>query len=93
VLQASVARIATPAGLPLRRDSLHCGLGLPRQQWRGTFDEPPAPAHNPADLPEHRRSDSARLLDESDVEYVYVGPFETSQYQLSSPQIDKFGRL
>jgi uncharacterized membrane protein len=37
--------------------------------------------------------ETAALLDEYDIQYVYVGPLERSTYQVSQPVLAKFERL
>ncbi|MFQ6057477.1 MAG: DUF2298 domain-containing protein [Anaerolineae bacterium] len=82
-------RVSAATGLPTL-----LGWGGHELQWRGSYDEPGAREpviariYQSTDLQEVQR-----LLDQYDVRYVYVGALEREKYQLSPPQIDKFGKF
>ena len=80
-------RVSAFTGLPTL-----LGWGGHELQWRGSYDEPGA--REPVIARIYQSTDPQevqRLLDEHDVRYVYVGSLERQKYQLSPPQIDKFG--
>jgi YYY domain-containing protein len=81
--------IAAATGLPTV-----LGWGFHELQWRGTYDEPGK--REPVIQQIYQSGDVQtvrKLLDEWQIEYVYIGPVERDRYKLSPPQIDKFGRF
>jgi YYY domain-containing protein len=82
-------RVSANTGLPTL-----LGWGGHELQWRGNYEEPGQrepvieTLYTSPDL-ERTRS----LLDEYDIEYVYVGPLEKSTYSVSRPVLDKFESL
>jgi YYY domain-containing protein len=82
------------------RMSVHTGLptllgwGGHEHQWRGNYEEPGK--REPAIETLYTSPDPERtraLLDEYDIEYVYVGPLERSTYQIGQPVLDKLDDL
>jgi len=82
-------RISAYTGLPTL-----LGWGGHELQWRGNYDE--AGRREPVieTLYTSPAVESSRaLLDEYDIEYVYVGELEKSTYNVSWPVLDKFESL
>jgi len=95
VLQASggsyseAGWIAAASGLPTL-----LGWDYHELQWRGNFDEPGR--RQPIIQTIYQSTDIqqvVKLLDDNDVNCVYVGPVERQSYQLGPPQVDKFARF
>jgi YYY domain-containing protein len=82
-------RVSVHTGLPTL-----LGWGGHEQQWRGNYEEP---GRREPDIKTIYTSpdvgETAALLDEYDIQYVYVGPLERSTYQVSQPVLAKFERL
>ena len=81
--------VAAITGLPTL-----LGWGGHELQWRGNYDEPGR--REPVIRTIYQSMDVKqvkRLLDEYDVEYVYIGPVEQRTFQLSRPQVEKFNRF
>jgi YYY domain-containing protein len=82
-------RVSTHTGLPTL-----LGWGGHELQWRGNYDEPGRREPVIETLYSSPDVESSRaLLNEYDIEYVYVGPLEKSTYALSRPVLDKFESL
>jgi YYY domain-containing protein len=82
-------RISVFTGLPTL-----LGWGGHELQWRGNYDEPGK--REPVIETLYTSPDPERtlaLLDEYNIEYVYVGPLEKSTYHISQPVLDKFNKL
>jgi uncharacterized membrane protein len=70
------------------------GWGGHELQWRGNYEEPGK--REPVIETLYNSPDpgpTQALLDEYDIEYVYVGPLEKSTYRVSQPVLDKFESL
>ncbi len=81
--------IAAATGLPTL-----LGWDFHELQWRGTFDEPAR--RHPIIQAIYQSTDInqvSKLLNQENVDCVYVGPFERQTYNLSPPQVDKFARF
>jgi uncharacterized membrane protein len=82
-------RISVHTGLPTL-----LGWGGHEQQWRGNYEEPRKrepvieAIYTSPDVEE-----TAALLDQYDVEYVYLGPLERSTYHVGQPVLAKFESL
>jgi YYY domain-containing protein len=82
-------RVSAYTGLPTL-----LGWGGHELQWRGNYEEPGQrepvieTLYTSPDLERTRE-----LLDEYEIEYVYVGPLEKSTYTVSWPVLDKFESL
>ena len=82
-------RVSVHTGLPTL-----LGWGGHELQWRGNYEEPGK--REPVIETLYNSPDpgpTQALLDEYDIEYVYVGPLEKSTYRVSQPVLDKFGSL
>ncbi|HEM60715.1 MAG TPA: hypothetical protein ENO24_00325, partial [Chloroflexi bacterium] len=82
-------RVSVHTGLPTL-----LGWGGHELQWRGNYEEPGKREPVIETLytsPDLERT--AALLDEYDVEYVYVGPLERNTYSVSQPVLTKFEDL
>jgi len=82
-------RVSAYTGLPTL-----LGWGGHELQWRGNYEEPGL--REPVIETLYTSPDLERtraLLDEYDIEYVYVGPLEKSTYSVSQPVLDKFESL
>ncbi|HJX37619.1 MAG TPA: DUF2298 domain-containing protein, partial [Anaerolineae bacterium] len=82
-------RVSAHTGLPTL-----LGWGGHELQWRGNYEEPGQ--REPVIETLYTSPDLERtraLLDEYDIEYVYVGPLEKSTYSVSRPVLDKFESL
>jgi YYY domain-containing protein len=82
-------RVSAHTGLPTL-----LGWGGHELQWRGNYEEPGL--REPVIETLYTSPDLERtraLLDEYDIEYVYVGPLERSTYSVSRPVLDKFESL
>ncbi len=79
-------RVSAHTGLPTL-----LGWGGHEHQWRGTYEEPSRrepdieTLYTSLDLEE-----TARLLEEYSIEYVYLGSLEVTRYNLSRAMIDKW---
>jgi len=79
-------RVSAHTGLPTL-----LGWGIHEYQWRGTYEEPSRrepdieTLYTSLDLEE-----TERLLEEYNIEYVYLGPLEISKYGLSGAMIEKW---
>jgi len=83
------ARVSAHTGLPTL-----LGWGGHEHQWRGNYEEPAK--REPVIETLYTSPDPERtraLLDEYDIEYVYVGSLERSTYQIGQPVLDKFDDL
>jgi YYY domain-containing protein len=82
-------RVSVYTGLPTL-----LGWGGHELQWRGNYEEPGKrepvieTIYTSPDVEE-----TAALLDQYDVEYVYLGPLERDTYQISQPVLAKFESL
>jgi YYY domain-containing protein len=82
-------RVSANTGLPTL-----LGWGGHELQWRGNYEEPAK--REPAIETIYTSPDveeTAALLDQYDVEYVYVGPLERDTYQVSQPVLAKLESL
>jgi len=82
-------RVSAYTGLPTL-----LGWGGHELQWRGNYQEPGL--REPVIETLYTSPDVERtrtLLDEYDIEYVYVGELEKSTYSVSQPVLDKFESL
>ncbi len=101
-VEGSPVILEAPGGsyTPFGRVSAHTGLptllgwGGHEHQWRGTYEEPSRrepdieTLYTSLDLEE-----TGRLLEEYDIEYVYLGPLEISKYDLGPAMIDKWAAI
>jgi uncharacterized membrane protein len=82
-------RVSTHTGLPTL-----LGWGGHELQWRGTYEEPSRrepdieTLYTSLDLEE-----TERLLEEYNIEYVYLGSLEKSKYNLSQAMIEKWAAI
>jgi len=82
-------RVSAHTGLPTL-----LGWGIHELQWRGTYEEPSRrepdieTLYTSLDLEE-----TERLLEEYDIEYVYLGSLEMSRYNLGRAMIDKWATI
>jgi YYY domain-containing protein len=82
-------RVSVHTGLPTL-----LGWGGHELQWRGNYDEPERREPDIETIYTSRDvEETAALLDEYDVQYVYVGPLERNTYQVSQPVLSKFESL
>ena len=82
-------RVSAHTGLPTL-----LGWGGHELQWRGTYEEPSRrepdieTLYTSLDLEE-----TERLLEEYNIEYVYLGPLEISRYNLGRAMIEKWATM
>jgi YYY domain-containing protein len=82
-------RVSAHTGLPTL-----LGWGGHELQWRGTYEEPSRrepdieTLYTNLDLEE-----TERLLQEYDIEYVYLGPLEVSRYNLDRAMVEKWATI
>ncbi|MGB5931970.1 MAG: DUF2298 domain-containing protein [Anaerolineae bacterium] len=101
-VEGSPVILEAPGGsyTPFGRVSAHTGLptllgwGGHELQWRGTYEEPSRREpdievlYTSLDLEE-----TERLLEEYDIEYVYLGPLEISKYDLGLAMREKWAAI
>ncbi|HAL62512.1 MAG TPA: hypothetical protein DCP08_08920, partial [Chloroflexi bacterium] len=82
-------RVSTHTGLPTL-----LGWGGHEHQWRGTYEEP---SRREPDIEALYTSldlgETERLLEEYDIEYVYLGPLEVTKYDLGGAMMDKWAAI
>jgi len=82
-------RVSAHTGLPTL-----LGWGGHELQWRGTYEEP---SRREPDIETLYKSldleETERLLEEYNIEYVYLGPLETSKYDLGRAMVEKWAAI
>ncbi|MFQ6001398.1 MAG: DUF2298 domain-containing protein, partial [Anaerolineae bacterium] len=101
-VEGSPVILEAPGGsyTPFGRVSAHTGLPTllgwsgHELQWRGTYEEP---SRREPDIETLYTSldpgETERLLEEYNIEYVYLGPLEISKYNLGRAMIDKWAAI